>query len=99
MENPIQDINSVIQNGFSKPDESDFDEDYKDSLFINTSVNAFIFGGYNHGVIRSQISPNYLCWTKKLDPVELNKHFSLKGKRLAFWYILTVSGEIDLTDG
>lgn len=50
----FQEINSVIKNGYSKPDESDFDEDYKDSLFINTSANAFIFGGYKHGVIRFQ---------------------------------------------
>ena len=50
-------MNNVAKHGCSFPDDSirceeDFNEDYKDSLFINTTVNEFIFSGYKHGVLR-----------------------------------------------
>jgi hypothetical protein len=45
-------MNKVSIDGCSNVGCTDFDEDYKDSLFIKTTVDEFIFSGYNHGVLR-----------------------------------------------
>ena len=39
-------------NGYNKTDKSDYNEDHKDTLFIQTTVGEFLFGGYRHGVLR-----------------------------------------------
>ena len=48
----LQKFNRTSIDGCSNNLCSDFNEDYKDTLFINVTVDDFIFGGYRHGVLR-----------------------------------------------
>ena len=48
----LQELNQTSIAGCSDPTCTDFNEDYKDSLFINTTVDDFIFRGHKHGVLK-----------------------------------------------
>lgn len=50
----------------------DFNEDYKDKLFVNTTVDDFIFGGYKHGVIRWLIENKWAVFEEYM-PTQITK--------------------------
>ena len=47
----LQKFNKTTIEGCSNQACSDFKEGYKDTLFINTTVEDFIFKGYKHGLL------------------------------------------------
>ena len=67
----FQNINRVINNGCIKENctnATGYNEDYKDSLFIQTNVNDFIFKGYKHGLIRYVIEQKWDLFGKNMPP-------------------------------
>ncbi len=47
-------------------------EDYKDSLFLSTTVNEFIFSGYKHGVLRWIIDQKWAGFGSSM-PLQIQK--------------------------
>ena len=62
----------MAENGYNKTDKSDYNEDHKDTLFIQTTVGEFLFGGYRHGVLRWAIDYQYAVLKDKF-PQQITK--------------------------
>ena len=63
-----QTLSKVAKDGCSNAACSDFNEDYKDKLFIETSVDEFVFKGYKHGVIRWLIDYKWAGFASSMPP-------------------------------
>jgi hypothetical protein len=71
----FQIVNLVVKNGCGRLDcttASDYNEDHKDSLFITTPVDDFVFGGYKHGLIRWVVDYKWPSFGDHMPP-QINK--------------------------
>ncbi len=67
----FQIVNYVVKNGCGKEDCTnalDYNEDHKDSLFIKTPVDDFVFGGYKHGLIRWVVDYKWKLFGPQMPP-------------------------------
>jgi hypothetical protein len=63
-----QSFSNVANTGCSNADCIDFNEDYKDKLFIETTVDEFVFKGWKHGVLRWLIDNKWSAFGKYMPP-------------------------------
>jgi hypothetical protein len=64
----FQQMNNVSKFGCVDSQCLTTNEDYKDTLFLNTTVNEFIFSGYKHGVLRWIIDEKWAGFGSSMPP-------------------------------